>query len=205
MGMFPPRKYVLTARRSSEGRKSNLFRNLFALVVVSAGAGMFLGVPPAEAQNAYITNSRANTVSVIDTATNRVGTTIAVGSDPKGVAVSPDGSKVYVKRQKQHRLGDRHGYQYSDRRADSRQRAPRGIRDFHRAGVDFGWLTGAAKLIPQECLGVAKTHGGLDAAVQALGFPSAQWFKYAIESFCVCNPLTAFPALPAFTWGYLSP
>ena len=43
-----------------------------------------------------ITNSRANTVSVIDTETNSVIETIAVGVKPFGVAVTPHGSKVYV-------------------------------------------------------------------------------------------------------------
>ena len=37
-----------------------------------------------------------NTVSVIDTATNTVIATIPVGNLPIGVAVTPDGSKVYV-------------------------------------------------------------------------------------------------------------
>src|SRR5262249_57232572 len=51
----------------------------------------------ARAQNAYITNSGDNTVSVIDTATNTVvGSPITVGIEPWGVAVTPDGSKVYV-------------------------------------------------------------------------------------------------------------
>src|SRR5260221_8192973 len=48
------------------------------------------------AQNAYITNQRSNTVSVVDTATNMVSATILVGITPFGVAVSPDGTKVYV-------------------------------------------------------------------------------------------------------------
>jgi YVTN family beta-propeller protein len=48
------------------------------------------------AQNAYITNSADNTVSVIDTASNTVTATIPVGINPFGVAVTPDGSKVYV-------------------------------------------------------------------------------------------------------------
>src|SRR5262245_48239108 len=44
------------------------------------------------AQNAYITNLDANTVSVIDTTSNTVAATIPVGfgSGPVGVAVSPD-------------------------------------------------------------------------------------------------------------------
>ena len=53
-------------------------------------------VQPASAQDAYITNSSDNTVSVIATASNTVAATIPVGSFPTGVAVSPDGSTVYV-------------------------------------------------------------------------------------------------------------
>src|SRR5260221_6653711 len=51
---------------------------------------------PTRAQNAYITNQRSNTVSVIDTTTNTVSATIPVGVTPFGVAASPNGSKVYV-------------------------------------------------------------------------------------------------------------
>ena len=36
------------------------------------------------------------TVSVINTATDTVSATITVGTEPFGVSVSPDGSKVYV-------------------------------------------------------------------------------------------------------------
>ncbi len=55
----------------------------------------------AVAQNAYITNQGAypnfsNKVTVIDTTTNKVVTTIDVGLAPAGIAVTPDGSKVYV-------------------------------------------------------------------------------------------------------------
>jgi len=46
---------------------------------------------------AYITNAGSNTVSVIDTATDNVTATLNyVGSNPDGIAVSPDGRKVYV-------------------------------------------------------------------------------------------------------------
>jgi YVTN family beta-propeller protein len=51
----------------------------------------------ARAQRAYITNIQDSTVSVIDTVTNTlVGSPIPVGLNPIGVAVTPDGSKVYV-------------------------------------------------------------------------------------------------------------
>jgi YVTN family beta-propeller protein len=49
------------------------------------------------AQNAYITNQRDNTVSVIDTETDTVvGSPITVASNPRGVAVTSDGRKVYI-------------------------------------------------------------------------------------------------------------
>lgn len=44
----------------------------------------------------YVTNLNDNAVSVIDTAMNKVITTISVGPNPLAVAVTPDGSKVYV-------------------------------------------------------------------------------------------------------------
>jgi PGF-pre-PGF domain-containing protein len=43
-----------------------------------------------------VTNEDSNTVSVIDTATNTVKATVEVGSDPKGIAITPDGTNVYV-------------------------------------------------------------------------------------------------------------
>ena len=43
-----------------------------------------------------VTNTVSNTVSVIRTATKTVVKTIPVGTNPAGVAVTPDGTKVYV-------------------------------------------------------------------------------------------------------------
>jgi YVTN family beta-propeller protein len=43
-----------------------------------------------------VTNAGSGTVSVIDTATNTVTATIAVGTDPAGVAVDPAAGTVYV-------------------------------------------------------------------------------------------------------------
>jgi YVTN family beta-propeller protein len=45
---------------------------------------------------AYITNNGANNVSVLDTASNIVTATVAVGANPVGVAVHPAGTRVYV-------------------------------------------------------------------------------------------------------------
>jgi len=41
-------------------------------------------------------NAGDNTVLVIDTATNTVVATIAVGQTPFGVAITPDGTRAYV-------------------------------------------------------------------------------------------------------------
>jgi YVTN family beta-propeller protein len=59
---------------------------------------------PAASQNAYITNQGvypnfSNKVTVVDTTTNKIVTTIDVGLAPAGLAVTPDGSKVYVANQ----------------------------------------------------------------------------------------------------------
>ena len=45
---------------------------------------------------AYVTNNNSNNVSVIDTATNTVVATVAVGTQPFGVAVNPAGTRAYV-------------------------------------------------------------------------------------------------------------
>jgi YVTN family beta-propeller protein len=48
---------------------------------------------------AYVTNMGDNTVSVIDTDTNRVVATVPVGPVPYGVAVDPRGDRVYISNQ----------------------------------------------------------------------------------------------------------
>ena len=44
----------------------------------------------------YVTNSGGNTVSVIDTNTNTVVSTIPVGSQPIGIAFDPVHDRMYV-------------------------------------------------------------------------------------------------------------
>ena len=45
---------------------------------------------------AYVTNEGSGTVSVIDVATHRVTGTMKVGDRPRGIAASPDGSRLYI-------------------------------------------------------------------------------------------------------------
>ena len=46
--------------------------------------------------NAYVVNEGSASVSIIDTQTEKVSATIKVGERPRGLAVSPDGERVYV-------------------------------------------------------------------------------------------------------------
>ena len=58
---------------------------LFLIVIASAAL--------AQTQTrGYVTNESSNNVSVIDTATNTVVATIPVGAQPRGIAVTPNGS-----------------------------------------------------------------------------------------------------------------
>src|SRR5688572_15404528 len=75
-------------------RRARALKGWFPALVLAwcAGAGM----PAAAAPFAYIPNSGNDTVSVIDTATNTVVATVAVGDRPMAVAVLPDGSRAYI-------------------------------------------------------------------------------------------------------------
>jgi YVTN family beta-propeller protein len=59
--------------------------------------GLLAGPLTAHAEPfAYVANFSDDTVSVIDTASNTVIATVAVGSTPSGVAITPDGAFAYV-------------------------------------------------------------------------------------------------------------
>lgn len=62
-----------------------------ALLTMASGVGA--------APFAYIPNSGAGTVSVIDVATNTVTTTVTVGAQPYGVGTTSDGTRVFISNQ----------------------------------------------------------------------------------------------------------
>jgi YVTN family beta-propeller protein len=64
-----------------------------ALLLASPGAA---AAAPAAGTAVYVTNSGANTLSVIDADSDKVTATIPVGAKPWGVAVSSDGATAYV-------------------------------------------------------------------------------------------------------------
>ena len=53
-------------------------------------AGAFAG------PTAYVPNENSGTVSVIDTATDKVTGELHTGGKPRGIAVSPDGTRLYL-------------------------------------------------------------------------------------------------------------
>jgi YVTN family beta-propeller protein len=65
-------------------------------VTIPVGPGARGVAVAPDGRHAYIANNRADTVSVLDTASNTVTATIPVGADPFEVAVAPDGRRAYV-------------------------------------------------------------------------------------------------------------
>lgn len=69
---------------------------LLILIVFSSTESISAAQSDSYAEYAYVPNEKSNTVSVINTTTNTVISTLIVGNVPCGVAFSPDGQKVYV-------------------------------------------------------------------------------------------------------------
>ena len=65
---------------------------------ITVGSGPISVAVSPDGTRAYTANLSANTVSVINTATNTVTATIALGANrnPYSVAVSPDGTRAYT-------------------------------------------------------------------------------------------------------------
>ncbi len=71
--------------------------NVERVDVGDAPAGIAIQESAGVPRYAYVTNSGSGTVSVIDLQTNtKLPQDITVGSNPQGIAITPDGSKVYV-------------------------------------------------------------------------------------------------------------
>ncbi len=67
------------------------------VATVNVGSGPHVIVLSPTADLAYVGNYLGNSISVIDTTTNKVTTTFtSVGASPDGMAITPDGTKLYV-------------------------------------------------------------------------------------------------------------
>ena len=101
----PPGQYVLGCRAVHPITGDLVSQDVNPFEVASASARLN-AAPPAAARAAdaalstvpyaYVTNAGNDTVSVIDTGTNHVILTVAVGGSPLSVAVHPRGAAAYV-------------------------------------------------------------------------------------------------------------
>ena len=64
--------------------------------VLATAAVLAITAHPAAAYEAYVSNEKGNTVSVIDTDKLEVVKTVDVGQRPRGIAVTRDGKSVIV-------------------------------------------------------------------------------------------------------------
>jgi len=134
------------------------------------------GLSPAAAQPyAYVTNQASGTVSVIDTQTDKVASTFPAGDEPRGIAASADGARLYVG----HRTGllvERDLYQDEDsaRASIGPAKAVLTGRDSRTLAVVLA-DTDVVALVDMPTLRVTKTiHLGREAAHAAFS-PDGQW------------------------------
>ncbi|MBI3826908.1 MAG: beta-propeller fold lactonase family protein [Candidatus Rokubacteria bacterium] len=85
---------LAVAGSAIDGTNYNL-DTVVASVGVGSGPNFGIGVLPSGSAT-YVANNTDTTVSVIDNATNTVSATIAVGNNPIGLAISPDGRQAWV-------------------------------------------------------------------------------------------------------------
>lgn len=103
--LHPKRAVARPAARARSGRKGKVAaqaRIAGPLIVPKPGTAVKVGTQPSGVAvsntRAYVANSQSNSVSVIDTTATPpdVVATVPVGAVPIGVALSPDGTAVYV-------------------------------------------------------------------------------------------------------------
>ena len=85
-----------TVTRFREFRRRGAQRHLIpGIAVLLAGAWLALA-PAAEAARAYVSNEDDGTVTVVDTQRPTALATLSVGKRPRGLALSHDGTRLYV-------------------------------------------------------------------------------------------------------------
>ena len=189
-------KHILFPFPAPRGRghlPSNAIRDnamnvrISALVAIAAFAlAGLLGSGQSLAENAYITNLGSNTVSVIDTKTNKVTATIPVGAGPLGVAVSPDGSKVYISND-----NDNPGTVAVIDAATNAVTAtipvgsgPQAFGVFIQPAPRVAGTPGKANCYGKSVSALARQYGGLNSAAAALGYSDVSALQTAIMAFC---------------------
>ncbi len=143
-------------------------------------------VPPATlAQNAYITNESAGTVSVIDTTTDTViGDPILVGRVPYGVAVTPDGSKVYVTNGAGTVSVIDTATNAVSTITDPSFDAPIAFGLFIQPAKKFAGMPGQPSCSRVSVVALVSQYGELDDAAKALNYAGVRALRHAIRTFC---------------------
>lgn len=138
-----------------------------------------LAVSP-DSSRVYVTGD--NAVLVIDAATNTAITTIPVGGAPTGVAVTPDGTKVYVANVANNTVSV----------IDTSTNMVVAVLPVGRAPVAYGAFIqprfagtrGTANCLGQSVSALAQTFGGLNRAAITLGFPTVVEMRTAVAAYC---------------------
>jgi YVTN family beta-propeller protein len=68
----------------------------FSRILIATALSLASSLPVVAAPIAYASNEGSGTVSMIDTATDKVTATFSVGGKPRGIALSPDGKRLYL-------------------------------------------------------------------------------------------------------------
>jgi YVTN family beta-propeller protein len=147
----------------------------FALAGIIASA-------QALAQNAYITN--ADGVSVIDTVSNTVIATIPVSGGTSGVAVSPDGSKVYVANSGTNSVSVIATASNTVIATIPVGNEPMAFGIFIQPAPQFAGTPGKPNCHGQSVSASPQQYGGLAHAATVLGYSSMQVLQNAIAEYC---------------------
>jgi YVTN family beta-propeller protein len=124
-------------------------------------------------------------VSVIDTATNTAIATILVGNGPAGVAVTPDGSKVYVANSE---LSN--SVSVIDTKTNTVTATipvgsfPFAFGNFIQPAPKFAGIPGHSNCFGKSVSALVRQYHGLNTAATALGYRSVKALQAAILEFC---------------------
>ena len=92
-------RYNWTNNNPAIGLPASGIGNIASFTAVNTGTAPItatITATPVPAGYAYIPNATDNVVSAVDLSTNTVKAKIAVGQNPDGEAITPDGSRVYI-------------------------------------------------------------------------------------------------------------
>jgi YVTN family beta-propeller protein len=129
-------------------------------------------------------------VSVIDTASNTVTATIPVssgrfgGPDAFGVAVTPNGGKIYVANYASGTVSVINAATNSVTTTIPVGAEPAAFGIFIQPAPRFAGTPGMSNCYGQSVSALARQFRGLNAAAAALAYPSVQALQKAITAFC---------------------